>query len=259
MDITKIRLVISQPQTGKVPSEWDCTIDELMAEADKIAGEAATVKQAWAEYHATDCKDADVLAPYLHPGEKQCAYCKAKADCPALARLVGETVLLDFEVLKEPVPEGGFPDAADAVHIPTDVNLLSSYYFRVPLINSWVKAIEEKVYRMAMANEIGTAQGIKVVAGKRGNKAWDNDEEVEAMMKEMRLKSDVMYSQKIISPTVAEKVLSENPRKWKKLQERITQTDGSPTLAHISDKRPALNMNVADDFAPVEESVDDLL
>lgn len=245
MDISKIRLVISQPAVSKTPSEWDCDLKELDWQREYANNCAKTV------WLAVEMKKAgENIDQFLRPGEKQCTYCKARADCHALAKTVGETVMGDFEVLKEPVPEEGI-----STPIPTDINLLASYYLKVPLIEIWIKAVSEKVVRMTLNGEIGQAQGLKVVAGKRGNKAWDSAEEVEAMMKEMRIKQEDMYSMKLISPTQAEKVLSENPRKWKKLQDRITQADGSPSVVHISDKRPALNMKPEDDF---EDLADDL-
>ena len=68
-------------------------------------------------------------------------------------------------------------------------------------------------------------------------------------MKSMRLKRDEMYSFKLITPTVAEKLLKDNPKKWNRLQKLVIKPEGSPTIAPASDKRPALVMkSQADDF-----------
>lgn len=77
-------------------------------------------------------------------------------------------------------------------------------------------------------------------------------------MKAMRLKTDEMYDRKVISPTSAEKLLGEaNKRKWAKLQPLITRSDGKPSVAPASDKRPALSMAIAEQFEelPAEEPV----
>ena len=93
-------------------------------------------------------------------------------------------------------------------------------------------------------------------------------------MKSMRLKVDEMYDFKVISPTTAEKVLAAtSPRKWKKLQDHITQSQGKPSVAPASDKRAALNVKVqfenldaaeqpateAAVFAPIPETAEDLI
>ncbi|MNV60229.1 hypothetical protein D3C71_1526840 [compost metagenome] len=73
----------------------------------------------------------------------------------------------------------------------------------------------------------------------------------------MRLKVDQMYDFKLISPTTAEKVLKEaNPRKWNKLQPLIGRSDGKPSVAPASDKRPALSMAIAEQFEELPAEVE---
>ena len=64
-----------------------------------------------------------------------------------------------------------------------------------------------------------------------------------------------MYDMKVISPTSAEKlakVETIGKRQWPKLQTLITQSDGKPHVAPVSDSRPALTVTpVADDFTDV--------
>jgi hypothetical protein len=101
--------------------------------------------------------------------------------------------------------------------------------------------------------------GYKLVLGKKGARAWEDEAAAEAAMKAMRLKQDQMYQFKVISPTTAEKLLAkESPRRWATLQKLITQSDGKPTVAPASDARPALEVKpVADDFADVSQSATD--
>ena len=85
--------------------------------------------------------------------------------------------------------------------------------------------------------------GIKVVRGKKGNRAWDNAEEVEAELKAMRVKQDQMYKFSLLSPSALEKTLADKmPRNWKKLAARITQSEGSLTVAADSDPRQAVEV-----------------
>ena len=73
----------------------------------------------------------------------------------------------------------------------------------------------------------------------------------------MRLKVEEMFDLKLISPTTAEKLAKAGtigPRQWKKLQEQYAQSQGKPSVAPASDKRPALTVAAtADDFALIEE------
>ncbi len=85
--------------------------------------------------------------------------------------------------------------------------------------------------------------GWKVVAGKKGNRKWVDDIIVEDELKKMRLSKDEMYKMKLISPTDAEKMFKkDNPKRWSKLQDFITQSEGPPAIVEESDKRPALEI-----------------
>ena len=115
------------------------------------------------------------------------------------------------------------------------------------LIESWIKSIRAEVERRLMA---GTpVAGYKLVQGKRGNRQWGNPEDAEAALKAMRVKHDQMYDYKLASPTSIEKLVKAEeigPRQWIKIQELITQSEGSPSVAPESDKRPALNSSADD-------------
>jgi hypothetical protein len=54
-----------------------------------------------------------------------------------------------------------------------------------------------------------------------------------------------------VSPTQAEKLLKDSPRRWRKVSGLIQRNDGKPTLVSESDKRPALNP--ASDFEPIKD------
>jgi hypothetical protein len=59
----------------------------------------------------------------------------------------------------------------------------------------------------------------------------------------MRIKHDQMYDYKLASPTSIEKLVKAEeigPRQWVKIQALITQSEGQPSVAPESDKRPAL-------------------
>jgi hypothetical protein len=77
----------------------------------------------------------------------------------------------------------------------------------------------------------------KIVQGKRGIRKWKDESQLPQL--------DSLYEQVVISPTKAEKLFKKNDI-WTALQEHIYQPEGKPSVAHISDKRPALSN--LDDF-----------
>jgi hypothetical protein len=229
-DFERVRMVIHQPRLGAV-SEWVQTVDELHAFGAEVA-EAAEI---------TANKDAP-----LFPTTKGCKFCKAKATCPALR----DEVLNTFGSIK---PEPHSPDVDDA-------GLLADALAKADLIESWLKAIRAEVETRLLAGV--PIPGYKLVQGKKGNRAWSDKVAAEALLKQMRVPHDQMYDYSVVSPTTAEKLHKSEvigPRQWPKVQALITQSEGKPSVASESDKRPALVMSaVLDDFTDVT-TADDLL
>jgi len=138
-----------------------------------------------------------------------------------------------------------------AEHIaPADDEWLSAAMGQAEQIEGWLKAVRAEVERRLLAGK--SVPGYKLVKGKQGNRAWRDAEAAEALLKSFRLKIDEMYDMKVISPTTAEKVLAESPKRWAKAQVLITRADGKPSVAPLSDKRPALEVK------PVAEEFEDL-
>jgi hypothetical protein len=100
--------------------------------------------------------------------------------------------------------------------------------------------------------------GYKLVQGKRGNRRWVDAELAETALKAMRLPHKQMYDYKFVSPTTIEKMVKAEeigPRQWAKMQELIVQSEGQPSVAPVSDKRPALVIGAdASDFDDVTPS-----
>lgn len=218
-DFKTVRLFIHQPRLDHV-DVWECTPEDIR----KFELEAQTAAGKYLEA----LKAAD-LNPFLKPGTKQCHFCKAKAVCPALAKHVQEEVGKDFAELNTlasaPSVEG------------LNAELLAQKLVATDVIESWIKAVRGECERQMLAGK--TLPGFKLVEGRRGARAWKDDEAAEALLKSFRLKKDQMYDYKLITPTSAEKVLKEKPKHWGRLLEVITQPKGKVSVAPESDKRPA--------------------
>jgi hypothetical protein len=234
-----VRLLISQPRLRAL-SEWTLTVEELLAFGEKVKVAA----------QACDAPDAPLV-----PSEKGCKFCKAKGTCPALRAEVFEAI---------GIAPGTPDDFADmSIEMPnaaTDADWLGATLAKMPVIETWCKAVRAEAERRLLAGE--KVPGFKLVQGKQGNRKWGNAADVEAMLKHFRLKTEQMYDLSLISPTTAEKLtqpkLDENgeklppvigPRQWKKLQEFITRSEGQPSVAPESDKRPALILSDAQDMS----------
>lgn len=237
-DFQKFRLVIHQPRVLHL-SEWVLSLDDLLAFAVQAA--QATEKI------VNGCTD-------LNPGDKQCRWCKAKAICPALTAHVLATVAEDFVALDEPVSEQ-LDTAIDCINSANNLRL-ANCLDAVDLIEGWCKAIRAKVESELFAGNV--VPGYKLVQGRLGNRSWKNEAEAEATFKKMRLKLEEMYDFKLISPTTAEKLAKSKvigPRQWPAVQELMSRAAGKPSVAPLSDKRPALDViAVGDEFDSVEET-----
>lgn len=145
-------------------------------------------------------------------------------------------------------------EAATEALATADDERLATLMDAADMIEGFAKAVRAEVERRLLAGSFTDAR-YKLVEGRQGARSWIDEDQAEAALKAMRLKSDEMYDRKVISPTSAEKLLGEaNKRKWAKLQPLITHSDGKPSVAPASDKRPALSMAIAEQFEelPVE-------
>lgn len=236
-DFDTVTMVIHQPRLNHV-SEYSVPLGDLIGFASR-ARAAADEAHAAVEI-ATETK-LSAGGGFLFAGEKQCRFCRAKASCPELQAEVAEIVhdaasLDDFADLLPVKPDSTTGD-----------NYLSVAMGKVGLVEDWCKAIRAETERRLLAGD--TVDGWKLVEGRRGPRAWRDEGEATALLKSFRLKQDEMFDLKLISPTAAEKLLKDSPKRWVKAQEHITQSTGKPSVAPVTDKRPALAVTpVADDF-----------
>ncbi len=229
--VERVRLVIFQPRLSKTPQVWETTvarIDEFTAAAK------AKAERAQAIIAAGEVKDGD-----LCPGEGQCRFCKAKATCPALRKKVEAETRADFGIaIVEEKP-------APVLPVPATGEALARALPWLETIEKWCAAVRKAA--MAELEQGGEVPGFKLVAGRKGPRKWLDG--AEARLKAMRLRHDVIYEDKLVSPTTAEKAAKAGiigARQWKALQEFITQSEGSPTIVYEWDKRPALRSTRAD-------------
>ena len=219
-EFDQVCMVIHQPRLNHVSEHW-IYVGDLWAFKRRAAEAAELTRQ----------PDAPLV-----PGEKQCRFCKAKATCPALRAEVTEVVSGSATLDEFLVPD-----------MTTGDNYLSVAMSKVGLVEDWCKAVRAEVERRLLAGQ--TVDGFKLVEGRRGNRKWSDDAEVEALFKSFRLRQDEMYDYSLISPTKAEKLLKDTPKRWEKAEALISRAEGKPSVAPATDKRSSLTVqSVADDF-----------
>lgn len=216
-----IHMAIVQPRINHL-SEWTITQEELRAWAEDTVKPAAALA-------LTD------NAPRT-PGEKQCRFCKAQASCPALAQHIISVATDGFD---EITPE--------TVVNPAEISMerLGTLLGSLELIRSWCNAVEDRA-KALMLEEHVEIPGFKVVAG-RGSREWTDEAAAEKALKR-KLGAKNIYSKKLLSPAQAEKLLGKHD---KIITTYVNKRDGAPTVAPLSDKRPALNIDHAADFDEV--------
>jgi hypothetical protein len=250
VEFDRVRMTIHQPRVDPKPSEWEISAEDLKGWGESLSIDASVSAVASELNEYPDGNGGQTWERmYLSPGG-HCAktFCKAQATCPALAKFVSDSVGADFDEM--PTMEAK-PIASDGI---------ASKFKAISIIEAWCKAVRSKAEALLFEHnnspEIIQELGIKLVQGKQGNRAWASKEEAETVLKSMRLRQEEMYDFSLISPTAAEKLLAETPKRWKRIEHLITRAPGKPSVAEASDKRPALVIgDVTDDF----ESEGDLL
>lgn len=227
-DFTQARLVIHQPRLNHV-SEWTISIDDLQAFGEQV-------KRA-ANYIATLDVDS-ITDDDFCVSDDTCKFCKALPTCPQAQKEVFEAIANDFDDLTD--------DSGDEL----ENDRLAECYGKLDFIKTWCKAIEQATFDKLAKGE--NVEGFKLVEGRAGSRKWADESEAENLMKSMRIKVDLMYDKKIISPTSAERLAKTDKigsTQWGKLQDLIVKPQGSPTIAKADDKRPAIALTVtADEF-----------
>lgn len=210
--IKKVLMVIHQPRLDSV-SEWEIDTQGLLRRGEAIAQAA--------ELALSD------NAP-MRAGEAQCRWCPISAMCPEQMRLAQETIGCEFDDLSNISP----------------VNLLSDDKLKKALdakdtIVAWLGAIEKLV-----SERLGDGQsfnGYKLVEG-RSNRAWVSEESAAELL-ELTL-GEGAYTKKLLTPPQAEKAFGKELAK--SLDGLIVKPTGRPTLVPESDKRPSIQISVAD-------------
>jgi len=235
-EVTQVFLHIVQPRNGGISTEM-LTVEELRDWGNNVLRPGIIRTQS-------------VDAPRI-PGDKQCLWCAHKGACPELAAWSANAAFAEFgdagtglALLSEtPLQMSVLPPA------PTSLTgeQISMILARSSLIAAWLKAVDaEAIRRMGEQQEV---PGYKLVAGKKGNRAWTDgaEEQIVAVLTgNYNLARESVYKMDLLSPTQMLKLpeVKANPGL---LDLFIHQAEGGVSLAPVSDKRPALALDTRAD------------
>lgn len=255
-DITTVRLVIFQPYCGGA-SEWDITVEAL-----EIFAKFAS-KRAVAALDAYSRGKKGLTRADFRPSVDACQWCRFADQCSARAKAAIDTMTQPTATdddLADEAPKATDREARKAARrakrgkkeeAPGAMSAaeLRKAYEGLDAMRQHIKAIESAVFKAVMAGD-GESLGLKMVAGKEGNRKWADESEVIEVFTKARIKRDVMYKETLLSPTDAEKVLKdEKPKVWAKLCDKITRAPAKPVLAPIDDPRPAWSEATDEDLS----------
>lgn len=210
-DITAVRLVIFQPYAGGA-DEWDTTPEALEQFGKFAQGRALKAIDAF-QRGKKGLKPAD-----FRPGNGQCQWCRFAESCNAKRKVVSSEVESDL--------------SDDSTEMSLDQ--LKAEWDKLPLMRQHIADIEKAMYAALMRGE--HVEGLKLVEGREGNRAWTDVEAVKARF------GDKVLAETVITPTAAAKIISEED-----LAEFITRKPGQPSIAPSDDKRPEWkNVNDSD-------------
>ncbi|MGL4516785.1 MAG: DUF2800 domain-containing protein [Shewanella sp.] len=208
-EVEAFELHIYQPRIGNF-SRWRVTLTDLLKWGE------------WVRLRVDMTTDPDAERV---PGDKQCTFCKAKGDCPALLAYTERLIMAEFDDLDD------LPDPHRLTR-----QQLTAVLTGKKLIESWLSAVEASVYeRMTEGGE--SFDGLKIVAG-RSSRSWRDEAMAAEMLLTLRDEQEV-YSRKLISPAQAEKLLGRKVAA--ELADHIVKSDGKPVMVPATDPRKSIN------------------
>lgn len=215
--VKKVKMTIFQPRIDHV-SEWECSLDELLAFGEEVKGKAALAIDGKGEYH---------------PDEKACRFCRAKAQCRARS---------DFNV-KKAFNVGEMPPLISPEEAGKRLLELQD-------VVKYQKDLQEWALSECLAgNEV---PGWKAVEG-RSNWNWsDMDAAFEKLIQSEITPEEMLYENKPLTlaqveTLVGKKVFQES------VGEFVVKSPGKPALVKESDKRVAITNKVTAEQAFKEE------
>lgn len=215
-DFGQVNLIIEQPSKGT--SEYSTTPGSVKEWGEGIA--APVARKAMRIYEQKIANpETELLLEDYKVTEKGCKWCKAKTICPAYQVEIERLTGLEFAT----------------------ANPLADKFSKLVLVEEWIKAITNKVYsEMLSGNKI---TGLKLVRGRKGNKAWKTEAEHELRN---LFGEEQLYEKKLKTPIKLLEIAKKDGIEDKVI-ELIVRSEGGLIVVEESDKRPAVKAQSLED------------
>ncbi len=166
-----------------------------------------------------------------------CKYCPAAPTCPELHQRAVVAAQMDFaKPMVAPKPPHELTDAQLRIVLE-----------QADMITGWIKSVH--AFALERANAGRPPEGYKLIAGRKGNRKWADEKAAEAALRFAEVEP---FESSLLSVASAEKKIGKKAF-VEGFGDLVTQSEGKPELAPVSDPRPAIAAGAAHDFSVVED------
>jgi len=208
-DVTEFRFHVWQPRcfAGDGGGVWDTNLEELLSFGKELSEKA----------RATERPNAPRI-----PGNAQCMYCPGAQEltCPEYVDQQKRLLFGDDDEIIEESIEHGLPPKFRTIS-PEERSWIIEHRSS---INKFLDRLQAQALDDAIKGR--PTPGMKAVQGRRPPRKWKDADAVEARLK--KILGDDAYTRKIMSPTQAEKELSQSM--YGSLIDDIERGDPKPIL-----------------------------
>ena len=205
LDVQKVEMHIFQPRLNNIST-------------DSIAVEAL---MEWAEKTVKPVAEKAIQGKGKYAPGEHCRFCQHGGKCRALTKLCTE--YLDTHGLRVSLPVLAPHEVADILRME-------------PMVTLWLKKVKEQALTTLMNGE--ELPGYKLVEGKLGNRKWRDEQTVNYILNSAGYNDADITETKLLSPSQMDKAIGKK-KVAELLEEYIERSPGAPTIAPITDKRPA--------------------
>lgn len=215
-DINTVKVSIFQPRRDHVDT-WEIPASVLLEWADQVAKPLA---------------ETAAKGEGIRVAGDWCRFCRVKATCRARAEANLEAARHEF------TPIGDLT-----------VEEISEILAKASEVKAWLADVESWALAEVLDRH-GRIPGFKLVEGRSIRRYTDEDEVAKRLRAKKYKVSEIYQPRRLLGITAMEKTLSK-PVFNELLAGLIEKPPGKPTLVPVTDRRPELSTNPADDFTPV--------
>lgn len=218
--IRTIRMSIVQPRLSDGLSEWECSLDELLAFGGFVKEKAELAIKGEGEFV---------------PSEKACRFCRARTRCRARA---AANVKLVFS------PDyGKLPPLISNEEVGT-------YLKQGRDVEKWLRDLQDYALKECLAGK--EVPGWKAVEG-RGSRDWIDMDAAFAALQEKGIPEEILWERKPLTLAQVEKTIGKKDFEML-VGSMVVKNPGKPALVEELDKRPAITNKITAAEAFKEEN-----